>query len=428
MSFSDYLLNTLKIGGSLLFPGSAFSSQYGIPSMIRDSFKPTSISGHAQPVAGYTPPTSSWNPGNSVMGDSSPAQDNSTEQIMQQLQALQDPGRYMMDQGGLQSQARSQAAAQYEPVINALMSQKNSANQRGQNNKAALGSMFNQLSSSISGDLPAINQNYDKTMQNSAQQSNDLQASITGQYQKSQQEQEAMYKRLNIQAAAPDALPQQQTNRDFALTQAKTNGQTQQDALTQERQGAVNYTNSGAQGARAEGTQRQADLMAQLSDLMSQYDSQIGANQAAESQSYNSILGQLTSQNQSNALSRAQSDFQNYLSAVNLGRGLDSDKLDQLVKMQGLNKSTPVKSLSDVGNAALGLGLPTQSAMNIQNVFSQSVLSNPLITAGMDPNTGAQLTPEAKAAQMVEAGRQKGLSQAELNALQNMALQYFGRS
>lgn len=404
--------------------GGALGIGTGIYSGLRQLGQ-TQIRGNAMPSPSYQ---SSGNLFDSLDSDfgSNPGQ-SSTDQILEQLARMQDPSRYLMDSGSIEAQARAAAEAQYGPVIAALRSQQSSAQTRGNRNKEALGVMFNQLSDSIRGELPAIQQNYDTTIANTGNQYKALEGSINDQYKQSQVEQEAMYKRLNIEAAASDTLPQQMRDRDFFVNNARTEGQTQNAALTTEKQGAVDYTNRGTQMARTEGTQRQADLMMQLQDLMAQFESQIGANTAAKEQAYNAGLGSLMQQNQSQASERAQRDFTNYIASINLQRGLRGDALDELVKMSSLNKGTDaVKSLSDIAPRALSLGLPQNSAQSLQNAFT-SGLGDPLVLAGMDANTGSPLSAEAKAARIVEQGRQQGLSPQELNALQAMALEYFGR-
>jgi len=425
MSFWDYLTNTIKMTNYILNPAAAGKAISGA------LFTPKVINGTAQPVPGYRPPTPVYEPDDmaSRINQAGSPQSSSTDDILKQLMALSNPGQYMADEGSLRAQARSAAAAQYGPVIASLRNQQGQARTRGERNKVALGEMFGQLSDSIRRDVPGIENQYNNTMANTAQQYKDLESSITGQYQKSQQEQEEMYKRLNIEAAASDTLPQQQTDRDFFLNSARRSGQVQSDALTTEKQGAVDYTNKGVQMAKNEGTQRQADLMMQLQDLMAQFDSQIGANEAAQSQAEQAGFLSLQQQAQQAASQQAQQQFQNFIAATNLGRGLKSDQLDELVKMSQLQKGMypdAVKGLSDVAGRSLGMGLGQSSAQNLQNVFG-SALNDPLIQAGMDATTGSPLSAEAKAKQMVEQGRRQGLSQAELNALMSMALEYFGR-
>lgn len=410
-----------QLGGGLLGLGT------GIVSGLRAA-GPRQISGNAMPAPNFAQDSFlDDNPFRNPMGDSFGDGLSSTDQILQQLMALTNAGQYMADEGSLRAQARAAAAAQYGPVIAALRNQQNSARTRGERNKEALGVMFGQLSDSIRGDLPRVEGQYNQTMADTAGQYKQLESSISGQYEQSQKEQEEMYKRLNIEAAAPDVLPQQQRDRDFFLNSARTSGQTQQNALTTEKQGAVDYTNKGVQMAKNEGTQRQADLMMQLQDLMAQFDAQIGANQAAQSQAESAGFMSLQSQAQQAAQRQAQQNFENFIAATNLGRNMRGDQLDELVKLSQLNKGTEsVRSLNDVAGRALSLGMPQRSAQSLQNVFG-SALNDSMIQAGMDANTGSPLSAEAKAARIVEQGRQQGLSAQELNALMAMALEYFGR-
>jgi hypothetical protein len=383
------------------------------------------LNGNALPDPTFQPPSSGHIGG--IMGDDySSGGMSTTDQILQQLMALQDPSKYLADDASLRAQAAAQAGAQYDPVIAALRNQATAASKRGNQNSATVKQMFSDLSDRTAQELPQIQNQYQGTMDKSANQYNQLKQDINAQYDNSQKQQEDMYNRLNIQAAASDVIPQQQADRNFYTNRASTDAQTQQSALTTERQGAVDYTNMGSQADRNEGVQRSADILSQLQDLLNQYDSQIGANEAAKSQASNSLYMQLQNQNKSSAADMAQKQFQNYIAATNLGRNLSNDEFSHMMALQG-KQSTGVKSLGDVAPYALQMGLPETSAQNIQNVFSQTLMTDPSILAGVNADTGQALPAEAKAQRMLEAGRAAGLSQAELNALQDMALQYFGR-
>lgn len=357
-----------------------------------------------------------------------PGQDqggSNIDAILAQLQGLQDPSRYAVSQDSLAAQARAAAEGQYGPIIAGLRNQMRLASDRGNRNKATVGNMFNELSGSIQGDLPVVQKQYDDTIQNTDKRYADLQGQIKDTYADSRKQQEDTMQRLNIQAAAPQVNEQQNKDESFFLNRSKEQGATTADSLTQMKQGAVDFTNSGAVNSKKEGVQRQADIMSQLSDMLGQFEGQISANEAAKAQAYTSGLASLQSQSASSASEKAQRDFQNYISSVNLGRGLQSDQLAQLKAMQG-NGTTAVKSVADIAPRALSLGLGQPQAQRLQSVFTQG-LGDSLVQAGVDTTTGAQLSAEAKAARIVEKGQQSGLSPQELNALQAMALEYFGR-
>lgn len=422
MSFTEFLNNLLHGEGRLLqlFSNPGPSMNQGFANVFAP---PQVIQGHAMPVPGYEPPPESPTNFGNPFGFADDG--NSTDDILKQLQALSDPSRYMMNQDQLRQQALAQASAQYDPQIAALRAAMSGAQTRGNRNKEAVIGMFNGLSDNLRGEIPVVRQQYDDAKAATGQTYQANKDAINQQYDQSQKQQEDLYKRLNIQAAATDVVPQQQTDRDFFVNQAGARNQVAQNALTTEQQGAVDYTERGVQNARTEGTQRGADIMNQLADLMNQYQAQIGAQEAAKASSVQALLGQLQTQSQKNALDMAQRDFQNYIAAANLGRGLHQDQLNEL-KMQQALYPQAVKSLADIPQRALGMGLDQNEATNLSNVFG-AALSDPSIMSSVDPNSGQQLSAEAKAARIVEQGRQQGLSPQELNALMSMALEYFGR-
>jgi len=350
---------------------------------------------------------------------------SSTDSILDQLRALSDPSRYMND-SGIEEGARAAASAQYDPVIAGLRSQAAAATRRGEQNQKSVIDIFNQLGGSLQGDIPGIQKNYDETTGKSNQQYDQLNSGIEQQYNDTQKQQEDLFQRLNIQAAAPGITPGQARDKEYFVNRSNTDKQTQAAALTTEKQGAVDYAQKGSSMARTEGTQRSADIMSQLTELLNQYNDKIGANEAAKAQAYTANKSQMQQQSQKNALDRSQSDFNNFLASINLGRGLNSDALDAQVKMAGLNKTTGVKTLQDVPKYLMSLGLDQGAAQRGLDTFVGG-LSQGLIKSGLDPQTGSNATPEAKAEQIVEQARQQGLSGPEINALRDAALQYFGR-
>lgn len=346
----------------------------------------------------------------------------SIHQILDSLEHLSDPSRYQQDPSSLMSQARAQADAQYNPVIAQLRNAMGAAETRGNRNRDSLGQMFGQLSTSLQGDIPGIQQEYAQTGQQQNDQFAQLKNTIADTYKTTQADQEAMMKRLNIEAAAPEAMAQQQTDQAYFQNRASTDQQTAQSALGMEERGNTEYTRRGSEVARIEGTQRQADLMAQLQEVLDSYQGQIGANEAAKASAVQSMFGQLQGQAQDNAFKYSQRDFDNYLASIGLGRQLKNDQMTQQKSMY----PDAAKSIADVGGRAQSFGLPPSSAQNIQNVFSTAV-SDPRVLGGLNPNSGTPLAKEQLAQYIVEAGQAQGLSPQELNALQAIALEYFGR-
>lgn len=339
-----------------------------------------------------------------------------TADIIAELQRLENPDRYAVDPAILERQAQATAAAQYDPVIAQLRNQAGLASSRAERNKAQLGGMFSGLSQSLMNDVAPIQQQYANTQKQVAGQYDALKQELTNQYASSQADQEAMMKRLNIEAAAPDSLAGQQSDKNMYLANTATEAQNVASQLAQQEGGAVNYTRQGAELARTEGTNRQADLMTSLSDYLGQVEGQIGANEAAKSQAYIATLTGLQNSAQEQAVQRADRDFGNYIKVIQLAQSLNPQQ-----------KPISVGSLADIAPKALSLGLGVNDAQNIQNIFASAIGSDPVILSGLDSKFGVPLTKEALANRVLEAGRAQGLNQAQLNALQEMALEYFGR-
>lgn len=347
---------------------------------------------------------------------------NDINSILEELRRLQDYNRYMPNPDDLERQAMAAASAQFDPIISSLRGQASNAQTRAGRYDQQLNNMYTSLSGSLREDIPKVEANFAETKADTASEYQQLQDSIKNTYAQTQADQEAMYKRLNIQAAAPDVMGQQMRDRDFFVNNAAQQGQTMQSALGLEERGATEYSRRGSQIAEMTGVERRADLGAQLQEMLAAIDSEIAKNEAAKQAAVASARGDLASQAQKSAMDRAQRDFDNFIKVNNVGRDLQSDAL----KLGGMvNK---VSSPADVAGRALGLGLNNYSAQRLQNAFMSSVGSDELILGGLNPESGTPATKEALARQIVEQGRRQGLSQAELNALQLIALEYFGRS
>lgn len=342
---------------------------------------------------------------------------SSVNDILSRLEQLQDPSRYMADQSEIDRQAASAGAA-FDAIISGLRSQMGNAQSRAARYDTQLNDMYTALSTNLQESVPVVQQQFADTKQQTADQYANLEQSITNQYAQSQADQEAMYKRLNIEAAAEGTMPQQMRDRDFFVNTAKAQGNTMQTALGQEERGATEFSRQGSQIAQAEGTNRRADLQAQLQEMMAAFESQIGQQEAARAAAISEARSNLSGQMQKNALDRAQQDFQNYISMIKLGQDLRGSQTG----------GSSVQSPADVAQRALNLGLGSGEAQRLQNVFMSSIGGNEMILGGLNPETGTAATKEALARQIVEAGRQQGMTQAQLNALQTIALEYFGRS
>lgn len=367
---------------------------------------------------------SSTNPVTGASGNQ--GQMPSANDILENLRSMQGYQQYMPSQEELRQQAIASAREQYDPAIEQLRQQAQSSQQRAEQNQQRVGELFNNLSQSLKGDIPGIQQQYDQTTEDVAQRYQNLQQSIDQQYEESQREQEDMLKRLGIEAAAPDILPEQQNDAAYFQNRAATESNTEQTALGQEERGAVGFARQGSQIARTEGTQRQADIMGQLSNLLNEYQTKIGSQQVAKQRAISSGLSDLRSEATSQARDQSQRNFENYIDSINLMRGLRSDRLDQVAGGDQYQGQEPIDSSAQIPQRLMNFGLDPQSAQKTYQVMMEAMTNDRLLQEQTNPTTQQRLPNTALVSRLQELGSQENLNQQQLNALTNIGFEFFG--
>lgn len=355
----------------------------------------------------------------SIMG-----QQQQQPDVWSELLGLQDPSRYMPDPAELQRQAQAAAYAQYNPLIAALKEQISGTQSRGARYDRDLGQLYGQLSSSLKGDIPEIEEQYDVTERETGAEFKELESDIKGQYAQTQKEQEDTLKRLNIEAAAAETLPEQMADRDYFVNRARQDASTSRQALGQEERADIAYTRGGSQIARMTGAERRADLGSQLQEIIGGLEGQVGAHHAARSQAITAGLGDLQGQAMQAAQQQAQQEFQNRMAMLQYERQLRNDEFDQLQQGQEA-AADPLKTLQQIPQAALQMNpaFGQREAGNITQVF-RNVLDDP--NFGWDPSGQVSLNKYQLAQRALEEGRRMNLGPQQLAALQALALEYFG--
>lgn len=344
-----------------------------------------------------------------------------------ELERLQDPSRYFMDEAELRRQAQAAADAQYNPIISGLQQEMQGARTRAGRQKTELGQMFGALSRDISGDIPDIESFFEEESGGIEKQYKNLEGTIRENYAESQRDQEEMLKRLNIEAAAPDILPEQMADRDFFVGSAQRESQNLQSALGQEKRGDIGFTRAGSQMAQTEGTNRQADLMAELEDTLSAYRGQVTATELARTQAATSGYGDLQQQMRQEAFERSQQDFQNYLKVLELQQGFAAGEAGEEGEApDAFDPSDPVKSPRDIAptlSARYGGMLRPQEIRNIEDL----IFDSKAINAAVDPRQPRQ-SPYYIASQVLNEARDrwKVVTPTVERALREIVLEYLG--
>jgi hypothetical protein len=198
--------------------------------------------------------------------------------------------------GGMESQASKAASEIYGPQLGYLQGLIPQTKREAGASKKSLGQLFGALSRSISGDIPGIQNMFGAAQRGTAAAYAGANQGIGNIYNDLEKEQMDLFNRLNIQAAAPDVLGPQKSDEGFLKGLNTSEAATQRSYLELLKQGDIGFTRAGAQMARTEGANRQADITSQLGDILSGYRGRISDVKSKQAATKFDILNQLKQQ------------------------------------------------------------------------------------------------------------------------------------
>lgn len=338
--------------------------------------------------------------------------------ILTQLALQQNRG----DPNEMARQAMAAASQQYDPQIEELKRQIGITQGNAHESQDKLGQMYGSLQKADLADIPVIDQMFNKSGQDLNAQYKQLGDQVTGQYADAQKQQMDLMNQLNIQAAAPDALKQQQNDEAFFQSQQGQSKQDTTDAMKLLQTGADNFSRQGSEIAGLEGSNRQADVMSQLQDYMTQAQGRVGDLENAKQNAYTTSLGQLSGQQSQ----QGQNQFNNLLQLAKFQYEMQHEnQQQQQQQQQGQYKSGPLA-------AANFLGQNDPGEASQLNSYLLQVLQGQPFTSGqvpnpMDPTRGQQLTPEMAAQLAMQQAAQEGMSPESQQQLYLAMLAYYGR-
>lgn len=236
------------------------------------------------------------------------------DQLMAQISSVPS---YVTPIEVLRKQAQSQMNAQYDPLINALMTQMGQTTQRAHKNEAQAKSMYNALGQSFAADLPGIVQQSKMAEQETQRRYANAQQSMQNDYAKQSADQQAILERLGIQAAAPAANSQQQADQAYFAGQNQLEKQSALDALKQQSAAAQTYQSNLADTSRMAGVNTAQDIASQLEQYLQQAQGQMGTLQAQKSSGLEALLAQMQNADIQSANKMHQQEIDNLMALAN---------------------------------------------------------------------------------------------------------------
>lgn len=185
-----------------------------------------------------------------------------------------DPLAFLQSVAGPSSQdlygdALSQVGGAYQAQLENLAAQAADARRRQGTGDRQLNAMYGALAGDIGRNTGAINQTYNQAKSATARNTQGTKAAIGKTYTDTNNELAALFARLGIEAAAPDALAGSNSDRNFLSGLADFSGNSATNALNLNQAAATDFNRAQQNIAGLTGKNRRADLMEQLNDALS---------------------------------------------------------------------------------------------------------------------------------------------------------------
>lgn len=301
-------------------------------------------------------------------------------QLLQQIQSIRvEPTPY--DQ--LLRMATGQAGAQFDPLIRELEGQISATTKRGKANQKEARQMYNALARDIAAQMPEITNQMAQASREAEQRYNDTQAALQNEYNKQAEAQAALFKKLGIQAAAPEASQQAMEDQTYFQNQIRSDKAAALQLLDEMENADVSYNRETANNTRLAGENTAQEIAAQLEDYLQQANSKLGGLRAGRQSAIQAMLAQLQQQDQERIARQEQQEYDRLMDLFNLQmkmQQMQQDALNKRLQNQGLFKGTNGPSgaanyLSEVYGGDTFTPTAIMDAIN-------AVMENPAVVAG----------------------------------------------
>jgi hypothetical protein len=270
----------------------------------------------------------------------------------------------------LRQMAQQQVSAQYDPQISALENEASIHSKRGQQSASTARQMYGALAKDTLSQLPGLTSQFKAEDDATNQRYDQAQQQMQGEYDQQAAQQDAVLKKLGIQAASQDASQQSKDDQAYFQNQSESDQQNAQTALQQQQEAQSDYTQNSGNNAKMAGENTAQDIMSQLTDYLDQNSNQVQSLTAGKQSAIAALLQQMQSQDASRVQTESQQQFDNMMKLYNYQ--LDATKADQSAS------GTASGFGSGTGSSAITSGLP-----GAQNYLASQYPDQPILAKNL---------------------------------------------
>lgn len=278
----------------------------------------------------------------------------------------------------LMQQAKGSAGAQFDPLIQQLQAEMGATKKRGANNQKEARSMYNALATDIAGEMPEITNRLNQASQETQMRYDNAQNEVKGQYDKQAADQAALFQKLGIQAAAPEASQQGMEDQAYFQNQSNAEERSAMQQLQEMKQGDLAYQQQSSDNTRLAGTNVASDIGAQLEQYLQSAGGKLAGLNAGKESAISAMLAQLQQQDTQRVQSGEEQEYKRLMDMFNL----------QLKMEEMKNKNGQSNSLFK------GTSGPMGASNYLGGVYGNDSFSSKSI---MEAINDVMSTPEARA-------------------------------
>lgn len=217
----------------------------------------------------------------------------------------------------LSQMANKQAGMQFDPLIAALGEEIRGKQKRGARSQRTARDMYGSLSQDFLSQLPEMTQQFAAEDAATNQRYDQAQSQMDGEYQKQAAQQEAVLKRLGVQAAQQESSQQARDDQAYFQNQMEMDQQQAMNALNEQQMADTQYQRSLGNNAKMAGENTAQDIGMMLEDYMDQAQGQMTGLRGQKSAAISALLQQLQAQDQERVQTQSQQEFDNMMKLFN---------------------------------------------------------------------------------------------------------------
>jgi hypothetical protein len=311
-----------------------------------------------------------------------PSIDDPLGQLMQQIQSINVAATpYDI----LLQQATGSAGAQYDPLIAELQAEMARTKKRGKANMGEARGMYNALASDIAAEIPEITNQMAAASKETEARYNQTQEELQNQYNTQAEQQAELFKKLGIQAAAPEASQQAMEDQAYFQNQSQSDEDAALALLREMGASDVSYNRQTASNTRLAGENTAQDIQAQLEDYLQTAGGKLSGLRAGRDSAIQAMLAQLQQQDSQRVAQQEETEYDRLMDMFNLQL-----RMQEMQNKTSNNRASSLDSLFKGTNGPSGAANYLGEMYGTSDTFSsdaimqaiQDIMADPTVVAG----------------------------------------------